>query len=113
MRYADRVRMIRILGMLGSDHAGERASAGLAAHRLLQASRGSWAELLIPGLAGARPRRRFVDILHDPVSAAESRLRQLRRENDELRAEVKRLKLWLESRRPASRRADCDDRAQA
>ena len=113
MRYAERVRLIRILGMLGSDHAGERASAGLAAHRLLQASSFSWAELLMPGLSGARSRRRFVEILHDPVGAAESRLRQLRRENDELRAEVKRLKLWLESRRPTPRRAECDDRAQA
>jgi hypothetical protein len=99
MRHADLLRLSRILGMLGSAHAGERASAALAAHRLLQASGRSWAELL-----GARggARRRFVDMLHDPIAAAESRMRQLRRENDELRAEVKRLKLWLESRRPSS-----------
>jgi hypothetical protein len=111
MRYGDLVRMARILGMLGSDHEGERASAALAAHRLLKITGSSWVELLMPGRepAGGNPRRRFVDILHDPLSAAESRIRQLRRENDELRAEVKRLKLWLDSRRPAPR----DQRAQA
>ena len=111
MRYGDLVRMARILGMLGSDHEGERASAALAAHRLLKASGGSWADLLMPGPgpAGPYPRRRFVDMLHDPLSAAESRMRQLRRENDELRAEVKRLKLWLDGRRPAT----SNQRAQA
>lgn len=100
MRHADLLRLSRILGLLGSAHAGERASAALAAHRLLQASGRSWAELLVGTRSSTR--RRFVDMLHDPIAAAESRMRQLRRENDELRAEVKRLKLWLESRRPSS-----------
>jgi len=105
MRQTDLVRLVRILGMLGSDHAGERASAALAAHRLVKGTGGSWWQLLSPAKVAPPPprHRRFVDILHDPISAANSRMRQLRRENDELLCEVKRLKRWLEARRATER----------
>jgi hypothetical protein len=44
----DRARLIRILGMLGSDFAGERDAAARAAAKLL-ASRGlGWAEVIQP-----------------------------------------------------------------
>jgi len=36
MRQSDLVKLNRILGMLGSDHAGERAAAALAADRLVK-----------------------------------------------------------------------------
>ncbi|HYM02101.1 MAG TPA: hypothetical protein VET85_04080 [Stellaceae bacterium] len=94
MRQGDLVRLVRILGMLGSDHAGERASAALAAHRLVKASGETWTALLSPFKAprGQPRRREWVDVFHDPVSAASSRMRQLRRENDELLRELRRLR---------------------
>ncbi|SRR5579883_3008542 len=105
MRQGDLVKLVRILGMLGSDHAGERASAALAAHRLVRASGESWAALLSPYKVPRTPRGRvFVDIFHDPVRAAASRMRQLRRENEDLRNEVKRLRQWLDARRATARR---------
>ncbi len=45
---ADRPRLAKLLGMLGSDHAGERDAAGLAAHRLLQSRGTTWDEVLNP-----------------------------------------------------------------
>ena len=41
-------RLVRILGLLGSDQPGERASAALAAHRLVTTHGASWADLLQP-----------------------------------------------------------------
>jgi hypothetical protein len=40
-------RLAKILGMLGSDHAGERAAAGLAAHRLLSDLSLTWHQVII------------------------------------------------------------------
>ncbi len=45
---ADRTRLAKLLSMLGSDHAGERDAAGLAAHRLLQKRGLSWEDALTP-----------------------------------------------------------------
>jgi hypothetical protein len=108
MRQADLIRLVHILGMLGSDHAGERASAALAAHRLVTAANSNWWELLSPAKmppgAPRGGRRYWVDISHDPVTAAQSRMRQLKRENEELLEEVKRLKRWLDARRAPLRR---------
>ena len=44
----DRVRLAKLLGMLGSDHAGERASAGAAAHRLIKSLGSTWQQILAP-----------------------------------------------------------------
>ena len=60
MRQANRTRLIRILGLLGSDQDGERASAALAAHRLVSASGETWAELLQPAAPGAAKGSRTV-----------------------------------------------------
>jgi hypothetical protein len=43
---AGRTRLAKLLGMLGSDHAGERDAAGLAAHRLITRAGVTWGELL-------------------------------------------------------------------
>lgn len=100
MRQTDLVRLARILGMLGSEHPGERASAALAAHRLVASAGCSWWQLLSPTkIAPPPPRWSFVDIFHDPVAAANSRMRQLRRENEALRRDVERLKRRLDLRR--------------
>ena len=39
-------RFIKSLGMLGSDHAGERAAAGLKAHQMLQDAGLIWADVI-------------------------------------------------------------------
>ena len=43
-----RDRLAKLLGMLGSDHAGERAAAGLQAHRLVQQHKLTWPDVLAP-----------------------------------------------------------------
>jgi hypothetical protein len=47
---SDRTRLVKLLGMLGSAHDGERASAGLLATRLLRDRGLSWDDLLQPRL---------------------------------------------------------------
>jgi hypothetical protein len=42
----ERERLAKLLGMLGSDHAGERDAAGLAAHRLVKASGVTWSSIV-------------------------------------------------------------------
>jgi hypothetical protein len=45
---ADRVRLAKLLSMLGSDHAGERDNAGLAASRLIRQREITWEQVLDP-----------------------------------------------------------------
>jgi hypothetical protein len=45
---SDRSRLVKLLGMLASDHAGERDAAGLAANRLLKQRGVSWSDALAP-----------------------------------------------------------------
>ncbi len=51
---ADRTRLVKLLTLLGSDHAGERDAAGLAAHRLLKQRGLSWEDALAPRPAERR-----------------------------------------------------------
>jgi hypothetical protein len=44
---SDRVRLARLLGMLGSDHAGERDNAARAAHHLVQQHGITWFDVII------------------------------------------------------------------
>ena len=39
-------RLVKLLGMLGSDHAGERAAAGLKAYQLLRSRGLTWADVI-------------------------------------------------------------------
>jgi hypothetical protein len=50
---ADRSRLVAMLGMLGSAHAGERDAAGLAATRLLRDRGLTWADIVLPGAPSA------------------------------------------------------------
>lgn len=52
----DASRLVKFLGMLGSEHAGERASAGQKAHELVTSRNLTWADVL-PS-ASARPPKR-------------------------------------------------------
>jgi hypothetical protein len=44
----DRQRLAKLLGLLGSDHSGERDAAGLAAQRLLRERGLTWGDVLTP-----------------------------------------------------------------
>jgi len=87
----DKERLIRILKLLGSDQVGERASAALAADRLLNSLGMTWEDLLDqpPG-----PERVVVRRVRDwdmnQADAAEARIRQLKdtvtRQERQLRA---------------------------
>ena len=100
------IKLIRVLGMLGSDHPGERAAAALVAHRLINSHNRTWSELLQP-----TPQRDIGGVIVrtvyewgiDHAKAAESRIRQVREENDRLRREVTRLRARLGTRAPAPR----------
>ena len=75
----DKERLIRILKLLGSDQVGERASAAMAASRLLESLGLSWDEVLDPPPGPARvvvQRVREWDVNHR--EAAETRIRQLK-----------------------------------
>jgi hypothetical protein len=43
-----RERLAKLLGLLGSDHQGERDNAGRAAHQLVQQHGLTWFDLLLP-----------------------------------------------------------------
>jgi|GEM_PF-4372410 len=98
MRKGDLTRLIRILGMLGSDHDGERAAAAQAADRLVRGSGWSWSDLLAPARVSRPVRVQSTDPLTDRLAAADSRMRQLRSENARLQEEIKRLKRRLDLR---------------
>jgi hypothetical protein len=51
---ADRERLAKLLGLLGSDHADERDAAGLAAHRFIRNRGRTWEDILL-GAPGAVP----------------------------------------------------------
>jgi hypothetical protein len=54
----DRERLAKLLGLLGSDHAGERDAAGLAADRLVRAAGLTWSSIVcIPQDESRAPRR--------------------------------------------------------
>lgn len=45
---ADRQRLAKLLGLLGSDYPGERDAAGLAAHRLIRDRGLTWQDVIHP-----------------------------------------------------------------
>jgi hypothetical protein len=55
MTPADRQHLARILGMLGSDHAGERAAAGMQAEAFRKKHGLSWEEMLSPAAIEPEP----------------------------------------------------------
>ena len=96
MRSSDAAKLARILGLLGSDQAGERAAAGLAAHRLITRLGLSWEQVLAPPPPRRSPSRVTDPSAHEALAAAQSRLRQSMRENTELRRQITRLQRRLE-----------------
>jgi len=99
MQKKDLVRLDRILSLMSSDHAGERASAAKAATDLIKKHGLSWWQVLEGKALGARAAAevRKSDLGIDYLEAAESRIRQLRAHNDMLEKQVRRLTDKLEA----------------
>jgi len=87
MQKRDLARLVRILGLLSSDNAGERASAAKAAHDFIKKHDLDWNDLLAVGAS-----RRGKEIGVDYLEAAQSRIRQLQAHNGRLEKQVQRLK---------------------
>jgi hypothetical protein len=118
----DLTKLARVLGLLGSDQPGERASAALAAHRLLTTMGTSWTELLQPKpTTEATGTKVVVHHVHeygvDHQSAADARMRQLKSTNERLEKEVRSLRRRLAAIAEQERRqrmmADDEDDARA
>lgn len=93
MQKRDLTRLIRILGLLSSDNAGERASAAKAAHDFIKKHDLDWNDLLTTGAS----RRKTKEIGVDYLEAAESRIRQLQEHNQRLERQIRLLKDRLEA----------------
>ncbi len=87
MQKRDLTRLVRILRLLSSDNAGERASAAKAAHDFIQKHDLDWNDLLA---AGSKQRTKEIGV--DYLEAAESRIRQLQTHSQRLEKQVQRLK---------------------
>lgn len=97
MKDTDRRKLTRILGMLGSDHPGERAAAALAAHRQVRALGTTWWDLLGEprGSRGGAVVRTVYEWGIDHQRAAEARMRQLKAEIERLKSENSKLRSRL------------------
>ncbi len=95
MRATDAAKLARILGLLGSDQAGERAAAAEAAHRMVSRLGLRWEDILAPPPKVPRlvP---SPSPSHDALDAAQSRLRQSMRENADLRRRITQLQRRIE-----------------
>jgi hypothetical protein len=66
----EKLRLAKLLGMLGSDHSGERDAAGMAAHRLVKVAGLTWDEVVNPPQVGWRRPEPEPDPEPDPFSWA-------------------------------------------
>ena len=110
MQKKDLVRLDRILALMSSEHAGERAAAAKAATELIRKHNLSWWQVLEGKALGARAAAavRKSDLGIDYLEAAESRIRQLRAHNDMLEKQVQRLKDRLEAKQQEPIRTGAD-----
>jgi len=93
MQQKDLARLERILGLLGSEHDGERASAAKAAAEFMKKHGFSWRDLIEGRALGVRAAAKVrKEIGVDYLEAAESRIRQLQAHNANLEKQVRRLK---------------------
>ena len=110
----DRTRLERILKLLGSDQPGERASAALAAHRLVQSLGLDWEEILAdkPETKVVVQRVREWDVNHR--DAAEARIRQLKSTAERQERQIKALRTRINTLndRERARRAGLDEAAE-
>ena len=71
---ADRAKLAKFLGLLGSNHAGERDAAGLAADRLVRSRGLTWAEVLEQHGATCSPGYRPAPAQYEDPAAADLRV---------------------------------------
>ncbi|MDB5540245.1 MAG: hypothetical protein JWQ89_1972 [Devosia sp.] len=99
----DREKLVRILKLLGSDHPGERASAALAAHRLVGSLDENWDELLDPKPTKVVVQRvREWDVNHR--DAAEARIRQLKATTERQERQIRALRTRINTLSDRERR---------
>ncbi len=107
-----RKKLIRILKLLGSDQAGERASAALAAHKLVVSLDTDWETLLEPQRETkvVVQRVREWDVNHR--EAAEARIRQLKETTERQARQIRGLRTrvnTLVDRERLRREAEVDE----
>ena len=51
-------KLVKVLGMLGSDHDGEVAAAGRTAHSMLKAKGLTWSDVIVPSAPRPEPPQR-------------------------------------------------------
>lgn len=83
----DRERLLKVLGLLSSDHAGERDAAALAAMRFLHERNITWSDVLAAPWSDGTAFAVFADNLHEEV----------RRENARRNADQRRRTGWRET----------------
>ncbi|MGV8832833.1 MAG: hypothetical protein ACOH2N_12730 [Devosia sp.] len=107
MNRGTRFKLVRVLGMLGSEHPGERASAALAAHRMVSALGMTWDDVIAATPAGAS--KTIVKRIHEygieHHRAAEARMRQLKTTCQSLEAENKSLRRRIATMAEQARKA--------
>jgi capsule polysaccharide export protein KpsE/RkpR len=92
----DREKLERILNLLGSDQPGERASAALAAHRMVQSLGLDWEEILADRPTKVVVQRvREWDVNHR--DAAEARIRQLKSTTERQERQIRALRTRINS----------------
>ena len=95
-----RDKLVRVLGMLGSEHMGERAAAALAADKLLRSVGVTWAEVI-----GEQPVSSGYGFSASPVPDYVSDLQACGRRSDLLtKWEVTFVTGLAQQKTPASRR---------
>jgi hypothetical protein len=65
----DRERLVKLAGMFGSDHAGERANAAALADELVRQADLRWPGVILPALTGPT-RRREMESVGDAIAFA-------------------------------------------
>jgi len=90
----DRERLIKLLGLLGSDHNGEIASAGRMADGLIKDAGVTWAEVIAPDTV----QRELIDALRTENKELREKVRRLSVQNNEL-AQATRVTVYQRGRR--------------
>ena len=96
----DRGRLIKLLGLLGSDHNGEIASAGRMADALIRDAGVTWADVIAPDAV----RREGVDALRAENEELREQVRRLLVQSDELQVRARASRAMFYKRRERTKR---------
>jgi hypothetical protein len=66
-RGLDHARLVKLCGMFGSDHAGERANAAAAADKLIREAGLRWPDVIFPALPSSPRRQHHVETAADAI----------------------------------------------